>query len=119
MDPVGDFARHNHAPERALPLHRALVPIAGVDAGLHLFREDITRHDRVDPNAAAAEVRCENRGQMADRRLRNRIPVHAIQIPSHVCLTSSSASNSAGVPSHRMRPLPSTYTRSAIRAANG
>ena len=32
----------------------------------------------------------------------------AIQIPSHMCLISSSASSSAGAPSHRMRPLPST-----------
>ena len=41
------------------------------------------------------------------------------QIPSHVCLTSSSASSAAGVPSHRMRPLPSTYTRSASRGREG
>ena len=41
------------------------------------------------------------------------------QIPSQVCLTSSSASSSAGMPSHRMRPLPSTYARSAMRDANG
>ena len=64
----------------------------------------------------ACNVNCD--GSMSDRDREGMSPsaiiphpvnaVRAIQIPSHVCLMSSSASSSAGVPSHRMRPLPST-----------
>ena len=45
------------------------IPVAGVDAGLHLLGEDVAGHDCVDPNATGSEIRGKNRGQMADRRL--------------------------------------------------
>ena len=69
MNPVGDFFRKDDAAERALPLHRILVPMAGVDAGLHLLGEHVAGDDRVDPYAAWTEVGGEDRGQVADRRL--------------------------------------------------
>ena len=69
MNSVGDLVRQDHAPEGALPLHRAFIPVAGVDAGLHLLGEDVAGHDCVDPNATGSEIRGKNRGQMADRRL--------------------------------------------------
>ena len=69
MNPVRDLFREDHAPERALPLHRTLVPIAGIDACLHLLGQHVAGDDCVDPYAARTEIRGENRGQVADCRL--------------------------------------------------
>jgi len=69
MDAISDFVRQHHSSQRALIVHRLRIAITRIDAGLHLFGEDVAGHHCIDPHAARSKVGSEYFGQVTQRRL--------------------------------------------------